>query len=67
VAPFYIDLETPVPAGGIPKRGALEVHLKDDHMQYAITWVALAGAVMIAFGVWLRAQRRASAFREQDV
>jgi cytochrome oxidase assembly protein ShyY1 len=58
VAPFYIDLEQPVPANGIPKPGALEVHLKDDHMQYAITWFSLAGAVMIAFAVWWRAQRR---------
>jgi surfeit locus 1 family protein len=58
VAPFYIDLEQPVPANGIPKPGPLDVHLKDDHMQYAITWFTLAGAVVIAFGVWLRAQRR---------
>jgi len=58
VAPFYIDLEQPVPASGIPKPGPLEVHLKDDHLQYAITWFALAGAVVIAFGVWLRARRR---------
>ena len=60
VAPFYIDLEQPVPAGGIPKPGPLEVHLKDDHLQYALTWFALAGAVVIAFGIWLRAQRRES-------
>jgi cytochrome oxidase assembly protein ShyY1 len=60
VAPFYIDLEAPVPANGIPKPGPLEIHLKDDHMQYAITWFALAGAVVIAFGVWVRAQRRQS-------
>jgi cytochrome oxidase assembly protein ShyY1 len=59
VAPFYIDLEQPAPASGIPKPGPLEVHLKDDHMQYAITWFALAGAVVIAFAAWLRAQRRA--------
>jgi cytochrome oxidase assembly protein ShyY1 len=58
VAPFYIDLEMPVPASGVPKPGPLEVHLKDDHMQYAITWFGLAGAVVIAFGLWLRAQRR---------
>ncbi len=58
VAPFYIDLEQPVPASGIPKPGPLEVHLKDDHLQYAITWFALAGAVVIAFGVWLFGQRR---------
>jgi cytochrome oxidase assembly protein ShyY1 len=58
VAPFYIDLETPVPAGGVPKPGPLDVHLKDDHMQYAITWFGLAGAVVIAFAVWWRAQRK---------
>jgi surfeit locus 1 family protein len=59
LAPFYIDLEQPVPSSGIPKPGPLEIHLKDDHMQYAITWFGLAGAVVIAFAVWLRAQRRA--------
>jgi surfeit locus 1 family protein len=57
VAPFYIDLETPAPESGIPKPGPLEVHLKDDHLQYAITWFGLAGAVVIAFGIWLRGQR----------
>ncbi len=57
VAPFYIDLESPAPESGIPKPGPLEVHLKDDHLQYAITWFCLAGAVVIAFGVWLRGQR----------
>jgi cytochrome oxidase assembly protein ShyY1 len=58
VAPFYIDLETPAPESGIPKPGPLEVHLKDDHLQYAITWFGLAGTVVIAFGVWWRGQRR---------
>jgi cytochrome oxidase assembly protein ShyY1 len=58
VAPFYVDLETPVPESGVPKPGPLEVHLKDDHLQYAITWFGLAGAVAIAFGVWWRGQRR---------
>jgi cytochrome oxidase assembly protein ShyY1 len=52
VAPFYVDLEQPVPPNGIPKPGPLDVHLKDDHMQYAITWFTLAGAVVIAFGFW---------------
>jgi cytochrome oxidase assembly protein ShyY1 len=58
VAPFYIDLETPVPSSGIPKPGPLHVHLKDDHLQYAITWFGLAAVVVIAFGFWLRAQWR---------
>jgi surfeit locus 1 family protein len=47
-----------LPATGIPMPGPLDVHLKDGHMQYAITWFALAGAVVIAFAVRLRAQRR---------
>ena len=58
IAPFYVDLESPVPGSGIPKPGPLTVHLKDDHLQYAITWFALAGAVMIAFAVWWRGQSR---------
>jgi cytochrome oxidase assembly protein ShyY1 len=58
VAPFYIDLEQPVPASGVPKPGPLTVRLKDDHLRYAITWFGLAGAVVIAFGAWLRALRQ---------
>jgi len=58
VAPFYVDLESPVPDSGIPKPGPLHAHLKDDHLQYAITWFGLAAVVLISFGFWLRAQRR---------
>jgi cytochrome oxidase assembly protein ShyY1 len=57
VAPFYVDLESPVPESGIPKPGPLDVHLKDDHLQYAITWFGLAAAVLIAFAVWARARK----------
>jgi cytochrome oxidase assembly protein ShyY1 len=57
VAPFYIDLETPEPQSGIPKPGPLQVNLRDDHMQYALTWFTLAVAVVIAFFVWMRRQR----------
>jgi cytochrome oxidase assembly protein ShyY1 len=60
VAPFYIDLEQPVPPDGIPKPGPLVVHLKEDHLQYAITWFALAGAVVIAFWAWSLAQGKSS-------
>jgi len=59
LAPFYVDLESPAPESGIPKPGALSVHLKDDHLQYAITWFGLAGVMAIAFVVWWRGQRRA--------
>ncbi len=58
VAPFYVDLETPSPASGLPKPGPLQVHLKDDHLQYAITWFGLALAVAASFGFWIFGQRR---------
>ncbi|MEY9441629.1 cytochrome oxidase assembly protein ShyY1 [Bradyrhizobium elkanii] len=63
VAPFYIDLEAPVPDSGTPKPGPLKVRLKDDHMQYAITWFSLAAAVTIAFGLWWRGHRRRASGR----
>jgi cytochrome oxidase assembly protein ShyY1 len=58
LAPFYVDLESPAPESGIPKPGPLSVHLKDDHLQYAITWFGLAAVMGIAFAVWWRAHRR---------
>jgi surfeit locus 1 family protein len=57
-APFYIDQESPVPPGSLPLPAKLEVHLPDNHLQYAITWFGLAGVVVVAFAVWWRAQRR---------
>lgn len=59
VAPFYIDLESPVPDNDNPKPGPLTPHLRDEHMQYAITWFSLAGALVIAFAVWARGRRKA--------
>ncbi len=59
VAPFYIDLEAPAPSFGLPKPGPLEVHLRDEHLQYAITWFGLAAAVAIAFATWLHGRTRA--------
>jgi surfeit locus 1 family protein len=67
VAPFYVDLEAPVPETGIPKPGPLDVHLKDDHIQYAITWFGLAGAVAIAFAALLRGQSLKPAPRRDTV
>ena len=54
VAPVYIDLEAPVPPSGVPKPGPLQVLFPDDHIRYAVTWVSLAGLLLIAFAVWLR-------------
>jgi surfeit locus 1 family protein len=59
-APFYIDQESPVPAGGLPLPGPLSVHLTDNHLQYAITWFGLAMTLIGVYLVWLfrRLRRR---------
>jgi surfeit locus 1 family protein len=52
-APFYIEQESPVPPGGWPKPGKLIVNLPDNHLQYAVTWFALAFGLCCVYGVWL--------------
>lgn len=60
-APFYIEQETPAPPGGLPRPGKLTVDLPDNHLQYAITWFALALGLACVYGAWLlgRLRRRA--------
>lgn len=60
-APFYIEQESPVPAGGLPLPGKLVVNLTDNHLQYALTWFGLALALAGVYVVWLagRLRRRA--------
>ena len=59
-APFYIEQESPVPPGGLPKPGKLAVALPDNHMQYAITWFGLAAGLTGVYGVWLTGRLRRS-------
>jgi surfeit locus 1 family protein len=56
VAPFFIELESPVPPGGLPFPGPLKVNLPDDHLQYALTWFGLAAVVAVCFAFWLRSR-----------
>jgi surfeit locus 1 family protein len=53
VAPFFIELESPQPFGGLPHAAALKVNLRNEHLQYAITWYGLALVVAVMFAVWL--------------
>jgi surfeit locus 1 family protein len=58
-APFYIEQETPVPPGGLPHPSTLNVRLRNDHLQYALTWYSLAAILVGVFWVWIRGRRRA--------
>lgn len=57
-APFYIEQESPVPPGGLPKPGKLVVNLPDDHLQYALTWFALALGLAGVYVTWLAGRLR---------
>jgi cytochrome oxidase assembly protein ShyY1 len=49
-----------VPPGGVPHPSALKVRLRNDHLQYAITWYSLAGVLVVMFAIWARRQRSAA-------
>jgi len=56
VAPFYLELETPT--GPLPRAGRLVPSLRNDHLQYAMTWYGLAAVLVVMFALWLRSRRR---------
>jgi surfeit locus 1 family protein len=56
-APFYVEMESPAPPGGLPKPGRLVVNLPDPHLQYAITWFGIA-LVLTGFYVAFLIRRR---------
>jgi len=58
VAPFYIEQESPVPPGSLPKPGKLNVQLPNNHLQYALTWFGLALALAGVYIVWLAGRLR---------
>jgi surfeit locus 1 family protein len=58
VAPFYIEQEAPVPPGGLPHPAPLKVQLRNDHLNYAITWYGLAAALLVIFAIWAARRER---------
>jgi surfeit locus 1 family protein len=57
VAPFFVEQETPQLANA-PRAGPLVVHLRDAHLQYAITWFGLAAGLAGVYLAWLRGRLR---------
>ena len=56
VAPFYVELETLT--GPLPRAGRLTPTLRNEHLQYALTWYGLAAVLAVMFVLWLRSRRR---------
>ena len=58
VAPFYVEQESPMPPGGLPRPGKLVVNLPNNHLGYAITWYGLALVLVAVFVARARASWR---------
>lgn len=52
IAPFYVEQEGPVPAGGLPLPARLRPNLPNNHLGYIVTWYGLAVVLIGVFGVW---------------
>jgi surfeit locus 1 family protein len=63
VAPFYIDADATPNPGGWPKGGVSLPALPNHHLQYAITWFALAAAALV---IYFLSQRRERAGRGEE-
>jgi len=56
-APFYVDADKTANPGGWPKGGVTNLELPNDHLQYAITWYALAVALIVIYVLYHRRNR----------
>lgn len=49
-APYFVDANATANPGGLPRGGLTQVRFRNQHLQYALTWYALAA--LAAFGLW---------------
>ncbi|RDL52624.1 hypothetical protein BLJAPNOD_03786 [Ensifer sp. M14] len=53
VLPFFVDADASPNPGGLPIGGVTQFDLPNSHLQYALTWYGLAGALVVVSGVFL--------------
>jgi surfeit locus 1 family protein len=56
--PFYVDADSTPNQGGFPVGAQTNLDLPNDHLQYAITWYALAGLMPVLYFMFVRRHRR---------
>jgi surfeit locus 1 family protein len=49
VAPFYVEADATPNAGGFPIGGRTQVTIRNEHLQYAITWFGLAAVLLAVY------------------
>jgi len=58
VAPFFLEAEKTDVPGGWPEGGQTHLELPNNHLQYAITWFLLAGALVVVYLIYVRGAYR---------
>jgi surfeit locus 1 family protein len=59
VAPFTVDAAAVhTPPGSLPQAGETRISIRNNHLQYALTWYALAVVLLIMSGLWFRQESR---------
>jgi surfeit locus 1 family protein len=59
-APVIIEADSAPNPGGWPKGGQTQVQFRNEHLQYAVTWFALAAALLAVYFAYHRAKGRLS-------
>lgn len=54
LAPYTIEADATPNPGGLPQGGETRVTFPNNHLNYAITWFALAAGLLAVFGIWAR-------------
>ncbi|WP_407065155.1 SURF1 family protein [Ensifer sp. LC499] len=52
VIPFFVDADATPNPGGLPIGGVTQFDLPNNHLQYALTWYGLAGALVLVSGIY---------------
>ena len=52
VAPFFVEADAAPNPGGWPKGGRTRLHIRNEHLQYAITWFGLAAALFAIYLIY---------------
>lgn len=58
VAPFYVEADATPNPGGWPKGGRTRLQISNRHLQYALTWFGLAGALLVIYLLYHRGRGR---------
>ncbi|WP_426228834.1 SURF1 family protein [Pararhizobium sp. DWP3-4] len=53
VVPFFVDADATPHEGGMPIGGVTQFDLPNSHLQYAMTWYGLAGALVVISGIFI--------------